>query len=124
MNHQVSFGCIQFMKKLKMIPKYVCMVYKIYMKISASMCDKISYNTRENEDTLEKHLERANMLIESKHWDSFSHQAIAMNEEEYENMFIQSIVKVNGKKEIKREMGVAYNIRGFKSFRYIIENEQ
>lgn len=94
------------------------------MLISASMCAKLSYNTQENEDTLEKHLERANMLIEHKHQEPFSHQAVAMNKYEYENMFIQSIVNVNGEKEIKREMGVAYNLRGFKSFRYIIENEQ
>ena len=57
-----------------------------------------------------------------KHQEPFSHQAVAMTEDEYENMFIQSIVNINGKKERKREMGVAYNLRGFISQRYIIEN--
>ena len=98
--------------------------YEILMKISASMCAKLSYNTQDNEDTLEKHLERAEMLMEHKHQEPFSHQAVAMTEDEYENMFIQSIVNINGKKERKREMGVAYNLRGFMSQRYIIENLQ
>lgn len=52
--------------------------YQMLMKISASMCAKLSYNTQEDEDTLEKHLERANMLIEHKPRESFSHQAVSM----------------------------------------------
>lgn len=96
--------------------------YRYLMKISASMCAKLSYDTQNKEDTLEKHLERADMLIKNKHWEPFSHQAVAMTKYEYENMFIQSIVSINGKKEIKKELGVAYNLRGFISQRYILEN--
>ncbi|MCS7317213.1 MAG: FAD-dependent thymidylate synthase [Candidatus Dojkabacteria bacterium] len=97
-------------------------ITEIKMRISASMCAKLSYNTQYKEDSLEKHLERSNMLISHKHWEPFSHQAIAMNKEEYETMFIQRIVQKNGKREIVKELGVAYNLRGFISQRYIIEN--
>ena len=97
-------------------------ILKEMMLISASMCAKLSYNTQDNEDTLEKHLERANMLMEHKHWEPFSHQAIAMTEEEYENMFIQKCSVVAGEKLYHREYGVAYNLRGFTSQRYILEN--
>ena len=43
-------------------------------------------------DTLEKHLERANMLIEHKHQEPFSHQAIAMSEDEYEMFTVTKLV--------------------------------
>ena len=92
--------------------------YEYVMKISASMCAKLSYNTQDNEDTLEKHLERAEMLIKHKHQEPFSHQAVAMNKDEFQ-MFYKSMIK-KGYQEI--EYGWCYNIRGFKSFRYILEN--
>jgi len=111
------------------------------MKISASMCAKLSYDTQDNEDTLEKHLERANMLLEHKRSEPFSHQAVAMDEEEYKlfnKSFIVSdlnsyqekwkdvntcsIISLRGSKYHITEYGWCYNNRGFKSFRYIIEN--
>ena len=110
--------------------------YEILMKISASMCAKLSYNTQDNEDTLEKHLERANMLIEHKHQEPFSHQAVAMDDWDYCNyckskvvskeVFIKNkhIVASNQKYDKIRvnEYGWCYNLRGFISQRYILEN--
>jgi hypothetical protein len=92
------------------------------MKISASMCAKLSYNTQDNPDTLEKHLERADMLIRERHSEPFSHQAIAMTEQEYDKFYKSMIVVINGKKEVKHELGWCYNLRGFISQRFIIEN--
>ena len=104
----------------------------VVMKISASMCAKLSYNTQDNEDTLEKHLERANMLIEHKHYEPFSHQAVAMNEEEYGLFYKSRIVNVSKMKgqdghfnplnNTLIEYGWCYNLRGFISQRYAIEN--
>ena len=102
--------------------------FETLMKISASMCAKLSYNTQDNEDTLEKHLERANGLIEHKHQEPFSHQAVAMNEKEYNEYFvnIRMIKETNNKgfKEPKliQEKGKCYNLTGFISQRYILEN--
>jgi hypothetical protein len=93
-----------------------------FMKVSASFCAKLSYNTQDKPDTLEKHMSRVYDLTAHKHQEPFSHQAVAMNQDEYENMFTQSIVKINGKREIKRTMGVAYNLRGFIPQRYMLEN--
>lgn len=91
--------------------------------ISASMCAKLSYNTQDNEDTVEKHLERAKMLLEHRHMEPFSHQAVAMDKMEYYNDFYKSMVKnIDGKKVAVRELGWCYNLRGFISKRYMIEN--
>lgn len=106
------------------------------MLISASMCAKLSYDTQENVDTLEKHLERADKLKESKHWEVFSHQAITMNDEDYQSFFKsfriktenykkgQHVIRVTegGKYQIVQEYGWCYNLRGFISNRYILEN--
>jgi hypothetical protein len=106
----------------------------VLMKVSASMCAKLSYNTQDNEDALEKHLDRANMLIESKHQEPFSHQAVAMSEDEYEMFTVTKLVNhkyVNGNfnhinslgglQQIV-EKGKCYNLTGFISQRYILEN--
>lgn len=112
-------------------------IQDLKMKISASMCAKLSYNTQDNEDTLEKHLERANMLIEHKHQEPFSHQAVAMDTEEFGHFnktYFMSSNKYNEKKpygfieqisndKVKvAEYGWCYNLRGFISQRYILEN--
>jgi hypothetical protein len=115
--------------------------FETVMKISASMCAKLSYNTQNNEDTLEKHLERAEYLIENKPSEPFSHQAVAMDCREFTSEFF-SIRKVGinyeekenehlvyepmedytkGYKLIKTN-GKCYNLTGFISQRYILEN--
>lgn len=111
--------------------------YNILMKISASMCAKLSYNTQDNEDTLEKHLDRANMLIEHKHSEPFSHQAVAMTEQEYfcflktrlvsknnttDNFYEGDYLDVPENKVQIIEYGKCYNLTGFISQRYILEN--
>ncbi len=97
--------------------------FKIYMKISASMCAKLSYDTQEKPDTLEKHLDRAQHLLDNKHSEPFSHQAVAMNEEEYQ-VFHKSMYKKTGQNKISQvvEHGWCYNNNGFITQRYIIEN--
>jgi hypothetical protein len=109
--------------------------YNDMMKISASMCAKLSYNTQDNEDTLDKHLERANLLIEHKHQEPFSHQTISMDEREYiifhkssliskEQYIKRGIVAHNyiGDKVLFKDYGWCYNLKGFISQRYILEN--
>lgn len=112
---------------------------ELVMKISASMCAKLSYNTQDNTDTIEKHLERANMLQEHKHWEPFSHQAITMNQSDvncYTNTLKMSRQKYedskhklgdhvaisNDNKMSITKYGVCYNLRGFISQRYLLEN--
>lgn len=91
------------------------------MKISASMCAKLSYDTQENQDSIQKHLERADMLMASKHWEPFSHQATDMNQEQYE-AFYKSFYDFDSRSSHK-ELGWCYNLRGFFSQRYVLENK-
>lgn len=110
--------------------------------ISASMCAKLSYNTQDNIDTVEKHLERANMLLEHKHWEPFSHQAVAMTDLEARALISTKVMskdKYDAQKHLLGNhtmiksttddtmvyvmlLGVAYNLRGFMSQRYKLEN--
>jgi len=113
--------------------------YNLLMLISASMCAKLSYDTQENVDTLEKHFERVNKLKESKHWEVFSHQAIAMNNEECQSFTKTYLVKekpeeINGSLLNMRgtvekcgdsykvtEHGNCYNLKGFIPQKYFLE---
>lgn len=114
---------------------------EMMMKISASMCAKLSYNTQDNEDTLEKHLERADMLIKHKHWEPFVHQAIAMDNDEAQAFTYTHLTKIkpdsiNGQLTKQRgtvseyknnyiiaEHGWCFPYRGFISHRYMLENQ-
>ncbi|MGK3946463.1 hypothetical protein ABK046_49915, partial [Streptomyces caeruleatus] len=58
----------------------------------ASFCAKLSFDTQEKPDTLEKHLERAQHLLDNKHSEPFSHQAVAMTESDYP-IFYRSMLK-------------------------------
>lgn len=106
------------------------------MLVSASMAAKLSYDTQEKEDTLEKHLERAQLLKTHKHAEPFSHQAIAMDSTQYE-VFAKRFVttKPNWEQQedcgmlttgtyVVEELGWCYNNRGFITQRYLIENLQ
>lgn len=100
------------------------------MLVSASLCAKLSYDTQDKEDTLDKHLERAQLLKTHKHAEPFSHQAVAMLAGEYEHGFYKSMIKLvknaafGKERTIVKELGWCYNNRGFISQRYIIENLQ
>lgn len=96
--------------------------FKIAMKISASMCAKLSYNTQDNIDTLEKHLDRAKHLAESGHWEVFSHQAIAMDEYQY-NLFKRTRLVNLQEPKIVEEFGKCNNLTGFIPQRYIYETQ-
>jgi hypothetical protein len=110
------------------------------MKISASMCAKLSYNTQNNEDTLEKHLERADMLIKNNHLEWFNYQTVAMDNSECQ-VFTKTFLVytcpentngalINSKGTVTKykdyylvtNYGWCYNLRGFISNRYTIEN--
>lgn len=100
------------------------------MLVSASLCAKLSYDTQDKEDTLEKHIERAQLLKTHKHAEPFSHQAVAMLRGEYEHGFYKSMIKLvdnpafGRERTIVKELGWCYNNRGFISQRYLIENLQ
>lgn len=106
------------------------------------MCSKLSYNIQEDKDTLEEHLERVNLLIENKEYDLFNHQAFAMDRDEYACSGKKQIIskekfeKIKNKynpndytlqgfsddKVVFEEYGWCYNLRGFTSQKYILEN--
>jgi hypothetical protein len=115
-----------------------CITYSEWMEqyamlISASMCAKLSYDTQDKEDTLQKHLDRAQVLIDGKHWEPFSHQAKAMTKDEMECFAKTLLVKTpregqqvidspNGVLHRVMEHGWCYNLKGFISQRYMLEN--
>jgi len=105
-----------------------------FMLISASMCAKLSYDTQDKVDTFEKHLERAQVLLDHKHQEPFSHQAIAMDEHQYP-MFAKRFMtsKPDWSKQrdlgtsttgvhVVEEFGWCYTNKGFITKRYMIEN--
>lgn len=60
--------------------------------VSASMCAKISYNTQNNNDTIEKHIERARTCYKNGHYSIFEHQArIMTNKELVEDAYISNV---------------------------------
>lgn len=61
--------------------------------VSASLCAKISYNTQDNTDTIEKHLERAKMCYNNGHYSIFEHQARIMTNTELFEDWCKSNVK-------------------------------
>lgn len=94
----------------------------IKMFISASMCAKLSYDTQYNPDTLEKHLERAEMLIKEKHFEPFSHQSIVMDRRDYMCFSNTYLSKEEGELRKFTNYGKCWNLVGFISQRYILEN--
>lgn len=94
----------------------------IKMFISASMCAKLSYDTQDNPDTLEKHLERAEMLIKEKHFEPFSHQSIVMDRRDYMCFSNTYLSKEEGELRKFTNYGKCWNLVGFISQRYILEN--
>ena len=109
---------------------YNFQVYEVLMKISASMCAKLSYNTQDNEDALDTHLERANELIKNNELEVFKHQAVAMDEVEYDEYFVNirlvykvdetSISKIK-QATLIQEKGKCYNLIGFIPQSYILK---
>jgi hypothetical protein len=97
--------------------------YDYAMKISASMCAKLSYNTQDNEDTIEKHLDN------TKH--DYTHIAIPMLDVEYEYWSVSKIIdreeffkrynSYHGEKKeegvISKELGWCDNLKGFKKYK-------
>ncbi len=88
------------------------------MKVSASLCAKISYNTQEKEDSLEKHLERFHLLKSYQHYSTMEHQYFVPTKESL--TLAQEIYENN---ELKR--GPFFGpIKGWIQFRKIVELQQ
>lgn len=96
----------------------------VRMMIGASLCAKSSYDTQERKDTLNKHLTRTVGLATEKHMEPFSHCLQAMTKEQLISGFNRSYVKEDdyGNMYNYVENGWCYNVRGFVSMRYKLEN--
>ncbi len=80
------------------------------VKIATARCARLSYMNFDGEIDYEKDIKLHDHLLESGHMSPFEHCCRAVTEEEYNENF-------KGK-----EKGWFYNLKGFKSYRYIIES--
>ena len=114
--------------------------YDYAMKISASLCSNLSYNTQDNEDTLEKHFENVDMLIKNNHLEWFNYQAVTMDNSEcqvFTKTYLVSTCPENTNGALIKSKGTVtkykdyylvtkygwcQNLHGFISNRYLIEN--
>lgn len=96
----------------------------IRMLIGASLCAKSSYDTQERKDTLNKHLVRTSGLAIERHMEPFSHCLEAMSKEQLLSGFYKTYMKEDdyGNQYNYVENGWCYNVRGFVSLRYKLEN--
>ena len=88
------------------------------------MCTKLFENTLENEDPIDKHVERADCLIKQKDLEFFNHQAFTMDRGEYA-MFSKSFLVKSPEKDEKihiQQHGWCENLNGFISLKYMLEN--
>jgi thymidylate synthase ThyX len=89
------------------------------IKIATARCARLSYMTFNNEIDYEKDIKLHDKLIENGHLSPLEHICQCLTEEEYQAS-TKTIGFYNGR--IILEEGWCGNLRGFKSYRYIIEN--
>jgi hypothetical protein len=89
------------------------------IKIATARCARLSYMTFDNEIDYEKDIKLHDKLIENCHLSPLEHICQCLTEEEYQAS-TKTIGFYNGR--IILEEGWCGNLRGFKSYRYIIEN--
>lgn len=89
------------------------------IKIATARCARLSYMTFDNEIDYEKDIKLHDKLIENGHLSPLEHICQCLTEEEYQTS-TKTIGFYNGR--IILEEGWCGNLRGFKSYRYIIEN--
>ncbi len=89
------------------------------IKIATARCARLSYMTFDNEIDYEKDIKLHDKLIENGHLSPLEHICQCLTEEEYQAS-TKTIGFYNGR--IILEEGWCGNLRGFKSYRYIIEN--
>jgi thymidylate synthase ThyX len=89
------------------------------IKIATARCARLSYMTFDNEIDYEKDIKLHDKLIENGHLSPLEHICQCLTEEEYQAS-TKTIGFYNGR--IILEEGWCGNLRGFKSYRYIVEN--
>ena len=89
------------------------------IKIATARCARLSYMTFDNEIDYEKDIKLHDKLIENGHLSPLEHICQCLTEEEYQAS-TKTIGFYNGRSVI--EEGWCSNLKGFKSYRYIIEN--
>lgn len=94
----------------------------IYKCISTSLCAKISYDTHEKDDTLEKHISRAALLYDHRHLEPFSHSGTIMTEEMFKSFKkVEMTFDRNNNPEEVVEYGWCHTVRGMMPTRYLLE---
>ncbi len=94
-------------------------IQKFKIKIAVARCARLSYMTFDGEIDYEKDIKLHDKLIENGHLSPLEHICQCLTEEEYQAS-TKTIGFYNGR--IILEEGWCGNLRGFKSYRYIIEN--
>ncbi len=107
---------------------HISSIEETKIKISTARCARLSYMTFDGEIDYEKDLKLHNTLLESQHMSPFEHCARAMSDEEYFN-FVKGERYSDGDFEdapTRMELGGTgwcYNLKGFISYRYLIDNK-
>lgn len=101
----------------------------IKIKIATARCARLSYMTFDNKIDYEKDIQLHDQLLKDKHFSPFEHCARVMSDEEYYN-FVKGVEKVKKHSVIpdvyyfdESECGWCTNLKGFISYRYLIENK-
>lgn len=89
------------------------------IKIATARCARLSYMTFDNEIDYEKDIKLHDKLIENGHLSPLEHICQCLTEEEYQAS-TKTIGFYNGRSVI--EEGWCSNLKGFKSYRYMVEN--
>ena len=87
------------------------------IKIATARCARLSYMTFDREIDYEKDVKLHDQLLESKHASAFEHCCKVLNEEEYINL---GKIIPHSEKSYTFEKGWVDNIRGFMSYRRIL----
>lgn len=94
-------------------------IFKV--KIATARCARLSYMTFDGEIDYEKDIELHDKLLISKHASPFEHCCRAMTDLEY-HTFIKGKIEEDESKNNPDIYGWSDNLRGFISYRHLIEN--
>ena len=94
-------------------------VQQAKIEIATARCARLSYMTFDGEIDYEKDLKLHDKLIENGHLSPLEHICQCLTEEEYQAS-IKTVGFYNGRSVI--EEGWCSNLKGFKSYRYMVEN--
>lgn len=97
------------------------LIEPLKVKISTARCARLSYMTFDGKIDYEKDIELHDKLLISKHASPFEHCCRAMTDLEY-HTFIKGKIEEDESKNNPDIYGWSDNLRGFISYRHLIEN--